>query len=1201
MSGSVRHHASSRGAQLAVKAFTLFLSFAFALALVPTAAWASVSAQPEESAASAAASEAAAAGAASDESLGFGADETATSSGSASDEASEDACAADSAASSLDADSSSASVVQDVASDASHAQSGAQNQLTLAEKPADVGADAAAAQVQVEPTVTVIGKVYDGASAGTHEYWMHEMPVSVPSGSDMKDVLSAAFEKMGLAYAFGTDMGSDIVDSITSPDGQTTNVSNDSVCWYVFRNGELMGFWGELGGPVSSSESIVLCFGSMSIPDISYDEVHARVKVVGPDANGVDTFWGQTTVAVPVEDGAQPNAWDASAAAFDAIGLEYDASASEYGAYLQTITSPFTGDAMGYDAETGKFWQLFIDGEASLVGASSEALAEGMTVTWYYAADGAQVPSDDELSRIGTSFMLIDTSSASLPDAWVPCQDADSTAGTRLKAYLEERFEAAGVQATMTEADGSLFLEALSLGDDKTLVSGDSGYEWAVFINGERVDDPEYVVQDGDEVQVEYGADDAPAAIVTVQASIIGEDADGNPLRWADPMPIALYAGSTGLQAAQATFEAAGLTYQIKNYGDEGEPMSLIASATSSDGVTLETGEPDEWYVVSGKGWYPYVNGAGYDIWLEYLGELYGEAGSESGHAFATGDEVIFYYGYYRSDLPTFDGEDDFETDPDAPRPDWDSSWPGFGTGAAATDAPTPSKGAEEAWVAQIKDPEDYLTDVSDPILVGDYLYIAAGTELQKRSVETGEVLASGRLAADVDSISRMVYADGVIVVPISGGRLQALTVDELVTVWVTAALPQIDGTGTQQSLGSLTVADGCVYFATSTAGGNDETFSGYALCVSLEDGSTLWSNARSGSGYYWSGVAMTGTWAVVAGDSGELEVLDASTGKAVSTLNLGAGVRSTVVAGTQDDTVLVASKDGVLHKVLIDPQTGAAQELASVKFGSSTTSTPTVVDGKIYIGGASLDGVENEWGYTVYGGALAVIDEASMTVDHSVTTYSGGRKLPGDSKSSPLVSTQESGTYVYFTCNEKPGGLYLYKVGDAEAMMIYQPEESLQNYSMSSVVCGADGVLYYINDSGALFAVAPSDSGFPSVPDTPVDDDDDDGSGEKDDGSDADDDPAADPAAVVPYAPAPTFVARPTAALATASASADGASDGSSVAAAARQSATNASSASDPASSEAFPGWLPIAGIAVGVGGLVVASGLVAWAYRRR
>ena len=277
------------------------------------------------------------------------------------------------------------------------------------------------------------------------------------------------------------------------------------------------------------------------------------------------------------------------------------------------------------------------------------------------------------------------------------------------------------------------------------------------------------------------------------------------------------------------------------------------------------------------------------------------------------------------------------------------------------------------------------------------------------------------------------------------------------------------------------------------------------------------------------------------------------------------------------------------------------------MKFGSSTTSTPTVVDGKVYIGGASLDGTENEWGYTVYGGVLAVIDEAFMTVEHSVTTYGGGKELPGDSKSSPLVSTQDSGIYVYFTCNAQPGGLYLYKVGDAEATMIYLPEESLQNYSMSSVVCGADGVLYYINDSGALFAVAPSDNGFPTVPDTPSDGGDgdggaDDGSDGADDGPDRGGDPATDPAATVPFAPTSTPVARPAAAPASAAA---GASDGASAAAVARQSAADladgASGASDPASSEAFPGWLPVAGIAVGIGGLAVASGLVVWAYRRR
>ena len=39
---------------------------------------------------------------------------------------------------------------------------------------------------------------------------------------------------------------------------------------------------------------------------------------------------------------------------------------------------------------------------------------------------------------------------------------------------------------------------------------------------------------------------------------------------------------------------------------------------------------------------------------------------------------------------------------------------------------------------------------------------------------------------------------------------------------------------------------------------------------------------------------------------------------------------------------------------------------------------------------------------------------------------------------------------------------------------MMYLPDAADQNYSMSSVFAGADGTLYYINDSGTLFALVP-------------------------------------------------------------------------------------------------------------------------------
>ena len=53
-----------------------------------------------------------------------------------------------------------------------------------------------------------------------------------------------------------------------------------------------------------------------------------------------------------------------------------------YGLYLNTITSPYTGEKLGWDQATGKYWQLFVNGTASDVGASSVFLKTGDVITW---------------------------------------------------------------------------------------------------------------------------------------------------------------------------------------------------------------------------------------------------------------------------------------------------------------------------------------------------------------------------------------------------------------------------------------------------------------------------------------------------------------------------------------------------------------------------------------------------------------------------------------------------------------------------------------------------------------------------------------------------------------------------------------------------------------------------------------------------
>ena len=416
--------------------------------------------------------------------------------------------------------------------------------------------------------------------------------------------------------------------------------------------------------------------------------------------------------------------------------------------------------------------------------------------------------------------------------------------------------------------------------------------------------------------------------------------------------------------------------------------------------------------------------------------------------------------------------------DPSAQGPDWDSDWSGFASADKVTDAPVPTEDAEAKWVTTLKDPNDYNTYVSDPLLVGDYVYIAVGSKLYKKNVETGETVEAGEaaLAAAIDSTSRMVYVNGLILVPLSSGRLQALTVDSLTTKWITDALP--DGTkGSQQSLSSVTVRDGYAYFGSADADWSN-SYGGYLLCVRLSDGKVMWNKANQNSaGYYWSGMAFTGGYGVIADDSGTVSVVDPATGDVVSTLKVADRVRTTVLA--DGSTLYVTSSDGVLHKLSVAAD-GTLSELDKVSFGFSSTSTPVLANGKIIVGGASADGFTGGYQgkYEYHYGQIAVIDAATMTVENAVCKADGnyirqyGYDAGGDVKSQPIVSVQDGQTYVYFTSNNNPGGIYRYRVGDEEAELLYTPDTANQNYCMSSISVGSDGSLYYTNDSGKLFAI---------------------------------------------------------------------------------------------------------------------------------
>ena len=94
-----------------------------------------------------------------------------------------------------------------------------------------------------------------------------------------------------------------------------------------------------------------------------------------------------------------------------------------------------------------------------------------------------------------------------------------------------------------------------------------------------------------------------------------------------------------------------------------------------------------------------------------------------------------------------------------------------------------------------------------------------------------------------------------------------------------------------------------------------------------------------------------------------------------------------------------------------------------------------------------------------------------------------------------PTVSTAYDNVCVYFTENGPEGSLYKAEVtanNKITLTKIYTPEHP--QYSMSKVIIGSDGTIYYANDSGYLFAIRDKLGEVPEKPDDGKDDGKDDG-----------------------------------------------------------------------------------------------------------
>ncbi|WP_296010668.1 PQQ-binding-like beta-propeller repeat protein [uncultured Adlercreutzia sp.] len=426
----------------------------------------------------------------------------------------------------------------------------------------------------------------------------------------------------------------------------------------------------------------------------------------------------------------------------------------------------------------------------------------------------------------------------------------------------------------------------------------------------------------------------------------------------------------------------------------------------------------------------------------------------------------------------------DIAVEPDAPVAEWESPWASFGAGVhegVSVDGALES--LEGSWSYDFA--QGGYASWSEPVVAGGFVFFATNDKLLKLDAATGVVVAEAQLAGTTAYGCRPVYADGLVVVPLNGGRIQALSALTLQTKWLTATLPALEQAVEgavdpvayeQQALSTMTVSDGYLYAFTAAADWS-QTYGGWGLCINLANGAVRWSAVNESAGYYWAGAAEIDGYLIVAGDDGTLAAVsaDSTDGAVVSTLDLGAAARSSVVVS--DGAAYVVTTDGVLHQVVVG-EGGALAEAHRVKFADSSTSTAAVVDGTVYVGG-QIGGA----------GVLAAIDTTTWGAP-VVVSQADGAALPGDVKSTPLVVRDHRGCLVLFTCNGAVGnwpaytgggGVYGWRPGSAEATLLFDPPAGQHNYSMASVAFDGSR-FYYVNDAGILFALSASDK-TPATP----------------------------------------------------------------------------------------------------------------------
>lgn len=281
-----------------------------------------------------------------------------------------------------------------------------------------------------------------------------------------------------------------------------------------------------------------------------------------------------------------------------------------------------------------------------------------------------------------------------------------------------------------------------------------------------------------------------------------------------------------------------------------------------------------------------------------------------------------------------------------------------------------------------------------------------------------------------------------------------------------------------------VTYDEGRIFFGDTL----DPTFQGhngsfYGLYES--NGTDCWTmplDPPDDGGFYWAGAAVISDYVVVGTSSDYLISLDKNTGGIRDYIYLPSvfglskttmeEIKSSICYSPETGRVYFTSKGGYCFAVAFNPDGSFNHLDTDVAYIKESTSTPSVYNGRVYVGSLNSDGT----------GYLHCLEESDLS---SIWRFDTN----GPVKASPVISNAydngDGEVYIYFTTNTGYGTAYclmdypenMYP----DLMWSFTPPEGKNQYVLQGVAI-SDGYVYFGNDKGYLFGLTNEDSLVPFV-----------------------------------------------------------------------------------------------------------------------